>query len=114
MYRSAITNLKAAPKNNRYNVWKKTHFRDASKQGCQIYLVPNIPNWTTNLPNGHKLYQSATKYTYIPLKGPPKFTQFWIFGLKTNHLATLLQSDRVWQRASSFFNKFVPQPSQSG
>jgi hypothetical protein len=24
------------------------------------------------------------------LQGPPKFTQIWIFGLKTNHLATLL------------------------
>jgi hypothetical protein len=24
------------------------------------------------------------------LQGPPKFSQLWIFGLKTNHLATLL------------------------
>jgi hypothetical protein len=24
------------------------------------------------------------------LQDPPKFTQLWIFGLKTNHLATLL------------------------
>jgi hypothetical protein len=24
------------------------------------------------------------------LQDPPKFTQIWIFGLKTNHLATLL------------------------
>jgi hypothetical protein len=23
------------------------------------------------------------------LQDPPKFTQIWIFGLKTNHLATL-------------------------
>jgi hypothetical protein len=25
------------------------------------------------------------------LQDPPKFTQIWIFGLKTNHLATLLK-----------------------
>jgi hypothetical protein len=24
------------------------------------------------------------------LQDPPKFTQIWIFGLKTNHLATLV------------------------
>jgi hypothetical protein len=24
------------------------------------------------------------------VQDPPKFTQIWIFGLKTNHLATLL------------------------
>jgi hypothetical protein len=27
---------------------------------------------------------------HLPLQDPPKFTQIWIFGLKTNHLATLL------------------------
>jgi hypothetical protein len=33
------------------------------------------------------------KYTkYFPQQDPPKFTQIWIFGLKTNHLATLLGS----------------------
>jgi hypothetical protein len=26
---------------------------------------------------------------HLPLQDPPKFTQIWIFGLKTNHLATL-------------------------
>jgi hypothetical protein len=35
-------------------------------------------------PNGHKIYQ------YYPLQDPPKFTQIGIFGLKENHLATLL------------------------
>jgi hypothetical protein len=29
-------------------------------------------------------------YQYLPLQGPQKFTQIGIFGLKTNHLATLL------------------------
>jgi hypothetical protein len=28
------------------------------------------------------------------MQHPPKFTQIWIFGLKTNHLATLVRSDR--------------------
>jgi hypothetical protein len=32
----------------------------------------------------HKIYQ------HLPLPDPPKFTQIWIFGLKTNHLATLV------------------------
>jgi hypothetical protein len=35
------------------------------------------------IPNGHKIYQQ------ISTEGPPKFTQIGIFGLKTNHLATL-------------------------
>jgi hypothetical protein len=38
------------------------------------------------------------KYTKdFPLQDPPKFTQIWIFGLKTNHLATLFwcSSDEV-------------------
>jgi hypothetical protein len=26
------------------------------------------------------------------LQDPPKFTQIWIFGLKTNHLATLIET----------------------
>jgi hypothetical protein len=28
-------------------------------------------------------------YQHLPLQDPPKFTQIWIFGLKTDHLATL-------------------------
>jgi hypothetical protein len=28
------------------------------------------------------------------LQDPPKFTQIWIYGLKTNHLATLIGSKR--------------------
>jgi hypothetical protein len=38
---------------------------------------------------------------HLPLQDPPKFTQIWIFGLKTNHLATLVgmcvAKDRLWQ-----------------
>jgi hypothetical protein len=29
---------------------------------------------------------------HFPFEGPPKFTQIWIFGLKINHLATLVQT----------------------
>jgi hypothetical protein len=29
-------------------------------------------------------------YQHFPLQGPPKFTQIRIFGLKINHLATLM------------------------
>jgi hypothetical protein len=34
-------------------------------------------------------------YQFFPLQDPPKFTQIGIFGLKTNHLATLLVSDKT-------------------
>jgi hypothetical protein len=40
--------------------------------------------WPQNRPNGHKIYQ------HFPLQYPPKFTQIGIFGLKTNHLASLV------------------------
>jgi hypothetical protein len=46
-----------------------------------------------NVPNNQKIYQMAIKYAkwpkiyqkdikHLPLQGPPKFTQIWIFGLK--------------------------------
>jgi hypothetical protein len=47
-------------------------------------IALNYTKWTLNIPNGHKIYQ------HLPFKGPPKFTQICIFGLKTNHLATLV------------------------
>jgi hypothetical protein len=44
-----------------------------------------------NMPNNHKIYQMATKYTNIfPLKDPPKWTKIGIFGLKVCNLATLV------------------------
>jgi hypothetical protein len=49
------------------------------------------------IPNNYKMYQMAIKYKngckiyqHLPLQDPPKFTQIWIFGLKRNHLATLI------------------------
>jgi hypothetical protein len=41
--------------------------------------------WPLNIPHGHKIYQ------HFPFQCSPKFTQIGIFGLKLNHLATLLQ-----------------------
>jgi hypothetical protein len=65
----------------------------------------NIPKWgkvcqvATKLPNCHNIYQITIICRYIQngqriyklfsWHGPPKFTQIWIFGLKTCHLATL-------------------------
>jgi hypothetical protein len=75
-------------------------------QGCQIFLGTtyqhgkNLPNnhkiyqitikyvcqmaaYVCNAPNCRKIDQMAVKYANIfHCKGPPKFTQIWIFGLK--------------------------------
>jgi hypothetical protein len=40
--------------------------------------------WPGNGPNVYKIYQ------HLQLQDPPKFTQNGIFGLKINHLATLI------------------------
>jgi hypothetical protein len=81
----------------------KCDIKPARNQGCQILLdtiyqsggkCTKLPlnyhvaiKYTQRLyyiPNGHRIYQ------LFPFQGPPKFTQIGIFGLKTNHLATLL------------------------
>jgi hypothetical protein len=58
---------------------------------CQIFLGPNIPNL--------KIYQMITNYTkwscntYTNIyhsKAPKNLPKFGIFGLKPNHLATLV------------------------
>jgi hypothetical protein len=73
-----------------------------SRQSCQIFLGTKYQNGE-NIPNYHELYQMSIKYNkrpqsgpsvrkihqHLPLQDPPKFSQIWIFGLKTNHLATL-------------------------
>jgi hypothetical protein len=67
-------------------------------QGCQIFLgttyqnVKNIPNnhkifkmatkytkWPQNIPNGHKIYQMATKYIKYTIARPSKFYPNWDF-----------------------------------
>jgi hypothetical protein len=74
-----------------------------SKQGCQIFLGTKYQNGK-NITNCHELHQMSIKYNKrpqngpsvhkiyhpLPLQDPPKFTQIWIFGLKANHLATLI------------------------
>jgi hypothetical protein len=84
-----------AEKNNKRN--EGSHFRPAN-QGCQIFLdtiyqnwgkytklqLGKLPKWPYIIPNGHTIYQP------FHFRGPPKFTQIGIFGLKKYHLATLL------------------------
>jgi hypothetical protein len=68
-----------------------------------MFLAPNIPNdhklyqtavsytkWPQNIPNGHKICQHFT------FQGTLKYTQIWILGLKINHLATLPQRLPAW------------------
>jgi hypothetical protein len=79
------------------------------------WLVTGLPDFLDtitqkgeNIPNDHKLYQTAINNTkwpqYIhnghkicqrfPFQGRPKFTQIWIFGFKTNHLATPARNEK--------------------
>jgi hypothetical protein len=54
--------------------------------------ICTYPKWSQNLPNGLKTYPNGRKIN-IPTSSvtyPPKFTQIGIFGLKINHLDTLL------------------------
>jgi hypothetical protein len=46
-------------------------------------MVLKYTKWLWYFPIGHRIYQ------LFSFKGPPKFTQIWIFGSKTNHLANL-------------------------
>jgi hypothetical protein len=89
---------------------EKSH-KPTSHQGCQIFLCKKYQNGE-NIPNYHELYQMSIKYNkrpyngqrvnrichHLPLQDPPKFTQIWIFGLKTNHLATLLPIQEIGEK----------------
>jgi hypothetical protein len=75
----------------------------------KIPKLGKIYQIATKLPNGHKMYQMALFYVFkmakeytnlFPLEGPRNFTQVWIFGLKRNHLATLVLT-------SSFSSKLI-------
>jgi hypothetical protein len=48
------------------------------------HMVIEYPKSPQNATDGHKITQ------HFPIEGTPKFTQIGIFGLKRNHLATLL------------------------
>jgi hypothetical protein len=58
-------------------------------------MTTKYTKWTLNIPNGHKVYQKATKYTkQFSLQGVPKYSQTGIFGMKIYHLATLESSNK--------------------
>jgi hypothetical protein len=69
--------------------------RDLTSRVARFFLVQHTKTGK-NIPNNHKIYQLATKYTkwqynrpnghkmnqHLALRDPPKFAQIWIFGLK--------------------------------
>jgi hypothetical protein len=72
-------------------------------QGCQIFLgavarfflVHNTKNRKT-VPNEHTMYQMTINIClHFPIRDPENFSQIGIFGLKTNHLATLAQPIKI-------------------
>jgi hypothetical protein len=61
------------------------------KRGKIYQMATGCTKRPLNIYNGRKIDQMVIKYTKIfHLQDPPKFTQIGIFGLKTNHLATLV------------------------
>jgi hypothetical protein len=63
-------------------------------------------NHKVGIPNSRKMLQMAIEYNqrHIPFEGPPKFTQIGIFGLKINHVATLIvtfEHDWLLRRTST-------------
>jgi hypothetical protein len=61
-------------------------------------MATNYTKWQLNIPNGHKY----ANILHI-LQGPPKLTKIGIFGLKINHLATLLPTQQT-QKQSPWAN----------
>jgi hypothetical protein len=86
--------------------------RSDVKQGCQIFLGTIYQNGEKK-PNYHKIYKTTIKlngskidhkiYQHLPLQDPPKFTQFGIFGLKINHLATSMWNRRRRRKSRKFY-----------
>jgi hypothetical protein len=86
------------------HTYARPHFKEVGRVVCRsvagrvarFFLLrtyqigKNIPNEHKLYQNSHKIYQMVIHYTHFPFQGPPKFTQIAIFGLKINHLATLL------------------------
>jgi hypothetical protein len=59
--------------------------------------------WPQNIPNIHKIFPTAIKYSKIFQSEAVKiFSKIGTFGLKTNHLATLLQ-----RHGSFIFGRFL-------
>jgi hypothetical protein len=78
------------------HTWAKT----ASRQGCQIFLAATYQNGE-NIPNYHKMYQMATKYTKWPqctknipktsISRPPKiYPNFWFENMQSGSPASRL------------------------
>jgi hypothetical protein len=46
-----------------------------------------------NIPNEHKTFQTASKHInmFSPIQCPPEYAKIGIFGMKINHLATLVR-----------------------
>jgi hypothetical protein len=66
-----------------------------------------------NIPNVQKIYKI---YQHFRIYGPPKFTQIGIFGLKINHLASLVITMSLEEQIFRFRTKslipgvaFVPE-----
>jgi hypothetical protein len=71
--------------------------RQVFEAGLPDFSRYNKPKTGKYIPNDHKIYRMAVKWTkwpkiyqYLPLQDPPKFTLFGIFHLKIYHLATLV------------------------
>jgi hypothetical protein len=59
-----------------------------TKLPLNFQMAIKYTKWPEYIPNVHRIYQAFL------FKGPPKFTQIRIFGLKIYHLATLVDSGR--------------------
>jgi hypothetical protein len=91
-------------------------------QGCQIFLGARYQN-RKNVPNEHTIYQMVIKYSKCPLnvpnghkifqhfhiRDPEIFSQIGIFGLKTNHLATLVTTEALFEKKGLFFKNSLSQ-----
>jgi hypothetical protein len=62
----------------------------------KIGIIPNHVRQNHVIPNhvipNHVIPNHVIQNRVVPLQNPTKFAQIGIFGLKTNHLATLVQS----------------------
>jgi hypothetical protein len=67
------------------------------KQEKMYQMNAKCTKWSQNIPKVRKILQMDIKYINIlqSMYGTPKFTQIGIFGLKINHLATLLGMEIV-------------------
>jgi hypothetical protein len=53
-------------------------------------MAAKYTKWPQNIPNGREMDPRDIKIPTFSIGRPSKISQIGIFGLKTNHLATLL------------------------